>query len=96
MDDTITKAIKEVLEQVQEMSGRPTQTLLESTIPIGGLEGFDSLSSIEATVMIESKLGFDADCDSLFISEDGKKALTLDEVVDRVQTLLETQNVVYA
>ena len=31
----------------------------DDTCPIGGIEGFDSLNSVEATCMLSEKLGFD-------------------------------------
>jgi hypothetical protein len=38
--------------------------------------------------MIEEKLGCTLNVDSVFVSEDGKKALTLKEVCERVATLV--------
>jgi acyl carrier protein len=87
----ITAALQGILTEVQEMSCRPTASLTGADKPIGQLDGFDSLSSIEATVMIEAKLGIDAKCDSLFISEDGSKALTVEEVVQRIETIIKVK-----
>lgn len=87
----IAAALHDILTEVQEMSGRSTANLTGSDKPIGRLDGFDSLSSIEATIMIEVKLGIDAKCDSLFISEDGSKALTVEEVVLRIETIIKVK-----
>ena len=80
--------VREILAEVQEMSGRPYVSIAGSQAPIGTLDGFDSLSSIEATVMLEAKFGINADGNSLFISDDGTKALTLDEIAARIENLV--------
>jgi acyl carrier protein len=80
-----------ILTEVQEMSGCAPPQLTPNSKPIGDLEGFDSLSSIEATVLIESALGINAGCESLFISDDGQNALTLDEILQRVSSLANLQ-----
>lgn len=87
--ETIQAAILEVLKEVQEVCGRQLGTLTGDEKPIGALDGFDSLCSIEATVLVEQKLG----CaplgpSSLFISEDGKRALTLQETSHRIHDLI--------
>jgi hypothetical protein len=87
----VIATVREILAEVQEVSGRSVTPLDGTDKVIGQLDGFDSLSSIEATVMIEAKLQFDSKCDSLFISEDGSKALTLDEVSARIEVLLQAQ-----
>jgi hypothetical protein len=87
----ISLSLIKILTEVQELSGRPLCLMNNATKPIGDLDGFDSLSSIEATVMLESALGINADCDSLFISEDGAKALTIEEIVARISLLVEPQ-----
>jgi acyl carrier protein len=88
---SIIATVVDILAEVQEISGRANSTLTGVDKPIGQLDGFDSLTSIEATVMIEAKLGIDAECDSLFISSDGSKALTLDEVVARIESIATAQ-----
>ncbi len=85
--DDLLPLILQVLKEVQELSGRPWHPLTSGTVPIGTLDGFDSLSGVEATVMIEEKLGCTLGIDSAFVSEDGNTALTLKAVCDRVATL---------
>lgn len=84
----IQSFVLEVLREVQTLSGREWVGLDSSAKPIGDLEGFDSLSGVEATVMIEEKLGLsDLKVDSVFVSENGKRALTVEEIVQRIAKL---------
>jgi hypothetical protein len=83
--DEIQTVLLEILREVQTLSGRPWSGLSPSAKPIGELDGFDSLSSVEATVMLEESLGWgDLEIESIFISEDGKRALTVDEIAQRL------------
>jgi acyl carrier protein len=85
----IQALVLDVLKEIQILSGRPWEGLDASATPIGELDGFDSLTGVEATVMIEQKLGGqDLDLESLFVSEDGKHALTVQEVAERIAKLL--------
>ena len=79
----------DVLHQAQEMSGREWAELSIECKPIGDLDGFDSLTAVEATVMIEEKLGCSLESDSVFVSEDGKRALTIKEICERLARKLE-------
>ncbi len=78
-----------VLREAQELSGRKWSELSIDCKPIGDLEGFDSLTAVEATVMIEEKLGCNLDFDSVFVSENGKRALTIKEICERLAKKLE-------
>jgi len=92
MPATIQAAVLDVLKEVQELSGRSFLSLTATARPIGALAGFDSLCSMEATVMVEQKLGCEPlGPSSLFISEDGKRALTLQEVSERIHKLVSAQ-----
>jgi acyl carrier protein len=86
--DRIQQAVLTVLREVQEMTGRKWSSLPVDAKPIGALDGFDSLAGVEATVMIEEKLGCAIDGDSVFVSQDGKRALTLREIYDWLGKLL--------
>jgi acyl carrier protein len=86
--ETIQTEILRALREVQELSGRKWSQLGPDLKPIGALDGFDSLASVEATVMIEEKLGCSLDMDSVFLSEDGKRALTVKEISERLAKLL--------
>jgi acyl carrier protein len=76
-----------VLQEIQKSSGRDWANLPASEKPIGALDGFDSLSAIEATVMIEEKLGCSLGLDSVFVSGDGRRALSLREISERIAKL---------
>lgn len=84
--------VVDVLHQAQEMSGRKWSDLSIECKPIGDLEGFDSLTAVEATVMIEEKLGCNLESESVFVSEDGRRALTIREICERLAKQLEGRN----
>lgn len=72
-----------VLEVQAELSGRQVDVdVNEDTVPIGDLSGFDSLNGIELTTMLPTKLGWLGQ--NLCVSEDGKRALTIGEMADRL------------
>lgn len=81
----------EVLIEIQKLSGRKWSGLTPDATPIGDFEGFDSLSAIEATVMIEEKLDCELGVDSVFISESGKRALTVREIAERLTKLVQAK-----
>lgn len=85
----IVTTVVETIAKVQELSGRPSVGIGASTCPIGGVEGFDSLSGVEATIILSESLGADLPGDyNPFISEDGKRALSISEIADGVSTAL--------
>jgi hypothetical protein len=85
----IQSILIQVLQDVQSVSGRAWPGLDAAQKPIGCLEGFDSLSGVEATVMVEEKLGCgDLAVESIFVSEDGSHALTVKEIALRISKLL--------
>jgi hypothetical protein len=91
-NEEIQSAVVDVLREVQTISGRQWIQLGLGDKPIGALEGFDSLSGVEATVMIEQRLGCDGlEIDSMFVSDDGKHALTIAEIATRIGTLMKTK-----
>lgn len=86
----IQSLVLDVLKEIQVMSGRLWDGLDGSAVPIGELDGFDSLSGVEATVMIEQRLGgVNLDLESLFVSDDGKHALTVQEVAERISRMID-------
>jgi acyl carrier protein len=89
----LVQHVCEVLAEVQGLSGYPAPTLTLDSKPIGDLPGFDSLSSIEATVLLEQKLGRELDSESVFISEDGRHALNVNQIAHRVCDLLGVERV---
>ena len=81
--DTVVQQIMEAIVQVQQASGRSCQGLGPSTRPFKDIEGFDSLSGVEATVLLSEALGWDL-ADSVFVPEQGTRSLSVNEVADRV------------
>lgn len=84
----IKEALVAVLQEVQAAGGHACPTLYDTTTPIGDLEGFDSLLAVEATVLLESKLGCKLADGTPFISPDGKKALKLSEIGERIAEMI--------
>lgn len=76
----IEAAVVTVLKEVQDISGEDYSDLGSGDKPLGSLEGFDSLRGIETTIMVLERLGCESSRDSLFVSEDGKRATTLGEI----------------
>ncbi|MDO8589244.1 MAG: acyl carrier protein [Armatimonadota bacterium] len=84
----IESVIVAVLRDIQTTSGRQWTELNQESRPLGDLDGFDSLSGVEVTVAIEQKLGCKFDTDSIFTSEDGKHALNLKQIGERICKML--------
>jgi len=76
------QVITNTLTQIQEMSGREVPGITGRTVPIKDLPGFDSLTGLEFTVMLPSE--FKLKEENLCVSEDGTRALCIDEIVDRI------------
>ena len=83
-NEEVMEKVVQAVVQVQEVSGRATGVIGSGTKPIGGAEGFDSLSGIEATIILSELLGHELADDNLFISEDGDRALSIAEVTANV------------
>ena len=86
----------EALREVQELGGHEWRPVAPNAAVIGVLEGFDSLTGIEATVIVDQKIGKKlgrveplAGIDSIFVSRDGRKALSVAEVVSTVCAAIE-------
>lgn len=87
-EDQVRNALLDVLREVSEAGGHTWGGVDPSAKPIGALDDFDSLSAIEATVMIEEKLSCNIPLDSIFVSHDGNRALTVQEIVTQLMTIL--------
>ena len=86
--EIVTKVVQ-IVAHVQEMSGRSSAGIGAPTRPVGGMEGFDSLSGVEATVMLSDSLGVELPEDyNPFISSDGKRALSVGEIADNLSTYI--------
>ena len=81
---TVTRQVVQAVVHVQEASGRASGGIGASTKPIGGAPGFDSLSGIEVTVSLSQSLGYELPDDNLFVSQDGRRALSISEIADNL------------
>jgi hypothetical protein len=96
LQPVVTEVVNEALREVQSLGGHPWVDLTPKDKIIGTLAGFDSLTGIEATVLIERKLALklgrpdlSLGRDSIFVSDDGRNALDVAEIVSKVCALLE-------
>ena len=86
----ITKIVQTVV-RIQEESGRSSAGIGVTTRPVGGVEGFDSLSGVEATVMLSESLGvFLPENYNPFVSKDGTRALSVSEIADSLSAYVGT------
>jgi hypothetical protein len=89
--------LMEALQEVQGLGGHEWHAMDADREVIGVLEGFDSLTGIEATAIVEEKLTkklgrlepIALGISSFFVSSDGRKALTLSAVVSTVCAALD-------
>lgn len=87
----LEKRLIECLLEVQDISGAEVVTINTDTCPIKDLPGFDSLRGVEATIILSSKLKIKIDASkgevNLFVSKDGRRALRVREISERILTL---------
>jgi hypothetical protein len=87
-NEAVRVALVAVLRLVQKTSGRPCPAITDGIKPIGDLQGFDSLLAVEATVLLEQKLGCTLADGTPFISESGTRALRFGDIVDRTLAMV--------
>jgi hypothetical protein len=90
-DAQLRAAIEKVLRDVQATSGRECPRLADASKPIGDLDAFDSLTAVEATVLLELELNWKIARGTPFISESGKRALTISEAAKRLAKLIASE-----
>ena len=78
--DEITKEVIKAITEIQKTSGRIAEGINSATKPIGGAKGFDSLNAVEATVILSKSLRYEFSANNLFVSDDGKRALSIAEI----------------
>lgn len=80
----IMDSVISVLSEIQEQSGRSSFGISESTVPFEGLDGFDSINAVEATLLLESRL----DCGELgfnpFLPGCREQPSSVAEIVDGI------------
>ncbi len=80
--DEVKKIVVEVIEEIQEISGREKEPIDGGMCPIGGLTGFDSYNALEATAAIAARFNIEIPekvC-LLIAEEECPRALTIDEI----------------
>lgn len=91
---TILKQLIETVTFVQEdISGNDPSEVDETTVPIKSLVGFDSLRGVETTLLLSEFLKMElkpkkGEALNLFVSTDGRRALSLSETADRILALV--------
>lgn len=91
---TILKQLIETVTFVQEdISGNDPAEVDETTVPIKSLIGFDSLRGVETTLLLSEFLKMElkpkkGEALNLFVSTDGRRALSLSETADRILALV--------
>ena len=90
--ETVMKHVVQAVKKIQEISGRDIGTIDANTRPIGDASGFDSLNAIEVTVALSERLDNDFPDDNLFVSQDGKRPLTIAEVTDNLCEAIQVES----
>jgi len=98
LESAVEKIILDSLREVQRLGGHAWKKPAAEEPVIGCLDGFDSLTGIEATSFVKQKLTeklkpskpIDLKSHTVFVSADGRRALALHEVVTIICTALET------
>jgi hypothetical protein len=88
----LAKTLLECIRDVQEMCGKRPTTLSLDTCPFYDLDGFDSLTAVEATELLAQRIQSEIRCGkgdvNVFVSKDSGKPLKLSHVLDRLETLI--------
>ena len=80
--EDIVEVLISLLAKIQKISGREVPKIDKKTVPIGDLPGFDSLNGLELVFMLPDKIAWSGD--NLCVSENGKKALNVEEISKRL------------
>jgi acyl carrier protein len=81
--EEIRQAVIGVLTELQELRGKEVPDMDDATCPMEDLEGFDSVSAVEATTRLEEEMDLELDA-KLFWEKGDDKPLRVDEIVDRI------------
>ncbi len=86
--DSVRKVIEDSINEILHLNGENPVTFAETTCPIADIGHFDSLSSLEATASICSRLHIEWNDVSLMICPNRNVALNIGEITDRVMNLI--------
>ena len=87
----VTEKLIRAIEEVQERSGRSLEAINSATKPVGGIQGFDSLNGVEAAVILSESLGCELPAETLFVSKEGKRALSIAEISADVSRIIKEE-----
>ncbi|MCH8146629.1 MAG: hypothetical protein IH987_01350 [Planctomycetes bacterium] len=88
----VEAAVITAITEIQGISGRECPKITAKTIPIGGVPGFDSLNGLEATILIDKRLGIETPDDArLFTNETGERAIPIAEIAQRIVEFIESR-----
>ena len=75
------------LDEIQECGTEEKVRITESTKPIGGIPGFDSMNGVEFAALIDEVVHI-GEVGNLCASKDGTRALTVGEIADRILKII--------
>jgi len=81
-----TDAVIAAITDIQRKSGDEVPELSPDTIVINGIPGFDSLRGLELSVAMGRMFEVGDDV-NICISDDGKRALAIAEITDKLMTM---------
>ena len=81
--ENVVGRVIDAIRQVQESSGRTAAGIGPDTRPFKDIEGFDSLSGIEATVLLSESLGRELP-DSVFAPSNGDHILSVNAIAENL------------
>lgn len=82
-----TDKVIEAIAKIQEDSGRLATSIQSSTRPFRDVEGFDSHSGVEATLLLSEMLGQELP-DSVFIPKKGRQILSVTDIAENICEVL--------
>ena len=87
--DTVVSQVIDAVRQIQESNGRTAGDIGPDTRPFRDVEGFDSLSGIEATIILSESLGRELP-DSVFAPSEGNRILSVIEIAENAYRHIST------
>ena len=90
----LTELVTEVLNEVQEASGREPSVITETTVPTRDLVDFDSVNAVEACAILcdrLSRIGVANEIPVEVFIVDGEMAASVSSIITAVMALIEEQ-----
>ncbi|MCL4400577.1 acyl carrier protein [Candidatus Parvarchaeota archaeon] len=83
------------IEEIQKLNGLPLSDVLDSTCPVGDLEGFDSLIMIELVVQLSSLIGLELDDEIFYAKPESAQgrmsSLSIKDIVESIYQITISQ-----